>query len=699
MKKEIIGSLLGMVILAAGMTSDGTHAGQQLQENDSKPDRADIQPVRVIADPYPAFNGIAVDPSNNIVAMTDPNRKSLLSYDSRQGSNHGAANIPLHQITGSSTFLGMIAGIVLDGQHHEIYAANNDIEDTVVVMPYEAKGDAEPARVFSVPHQSWGLALGHKSDEISVTVEVQNTVVFYRREVKGVEAPTRLIRGANTGLADPHGIYWDETHDEIGVANHGNFRGVVKNTGGGCYPSLDADIPAEAGEFRPPSVTLYSASAKGDVKPLRTLQGPQTGLDWPMGMAYDPVHDAIVVANNGDSSILIFDRNATGNVAPIRVLRGDKTGINHPMGVAVDPQKGEIWVSNWGDHSALAFDSGASGNTLPKREIRSAPAGTPTPGFGNPIALAYDSKRDEILVPNCVTQPRVAAFARLANGEAAPKRVITGQGSMLGRTVHGLVYDAVHDEIVVPNALADAVLVFRGNAEGPEHPIRVIQGPHTHLVTPHSVSLDLAHGEMYVASLTGKRVNVFTWNANGDATPLRVIEGPSTKLGHTVGIAIDSATNLVAVANSRDILVFNRTDCGNVAPRGQIMGPQTGIEDEPWQMELYEGKIFVAASNHLHQNLYTDVTLKSDAKQVPADPWLNPNLGFVGVWRITDNGDVRPLARIKGPFSGLLHPVGLAINPKDGEIYVSDSVRNGVFSFLLPQFFREGGFRSDRTPK
>src|SRR5712671_5999115 len=264
MKKKIIGHVIAIVILAAAIASHGTRAGQQAQESDTKPNLADIQPVRVIADPYPTFNGIAVDPANNIVAMTDPNRKSLLSYDSRQGSTRGAANIPIHQVTGPKTFLGMIAGMILDGQHHEIYAANNDIEDTVVVMPYEAMGNAEPARVFSVPPQSWGLALSHKSDEIAVTVEVQNTIVFYRREVKGVEAPMRLIRGVNTGLADPHGIYWDETHDEIGVANHGNYRGVVKNTGGGCYPSLDADIPAEAGMFRPPSVTLYAASATGD---------------------------------------------------------------------------------------------------------------------------------------------------------------------------------------------------------------------------------------------------------------------------------------------------------------------------------------------------------------------------------------------------------------------------------------------------
>jgi DNA-binding beta-propeller fold protein YncE len=119
-----------------------------------------------------------------------------------------------------------------------------------------------------------------------------------------------------------------------------------------------------------------------------------------MGVAYDSNHDTIAVANNGDSSILIFSRASNGDVAPLRTLRGNHTGINHPMGVAIDPQNGEMWVSNWGDHSALAFDSGAHGNATPKRIVRSAPEGTPTPGFGNPMALAYDSKRDALLVPN-----------------------------------------------------------------------------------------------------------------------------------------------------------------------------------------------------------------------------------------------------------------------------------------------------------
>jgi len=391
------GCALGLALLATAAALSQTASPES---QSSKPAPEDIPPIRTIADPYPAFNGIAVDAANGIVAMSDPNRKSLLLYDRIRGASQGEASLPIRQILGPDTFLGMIAGIILDPQREEIYTANNDIEDTVVVMPYGASGNVKPRRVFSVPHQSWGLALGNVADQIAVTVEVQNTIVFYRRQVKGVEAPVRIIRGQATGLADPHGIYWDESHNEIGVANHGNFRGVVKNTGGGCAPSFVVEDEAEAGESRPPSIRIFAANAKNDAKPLRVIQGSRTGLDWPMGIAYDAQHDTIVVANNGDSSVLIFGRNSDGDVAPLRVIRGDRTGINHPMGVAVDPQKGEVWVSNWGDHSALAFDSAVRGNVAPKRIIRSAPAGTPTPGFGNPMALAYDSKRDQLLVPN-----------------------------------------------------------------------------------------------------------------------------------------------------------------------------------------------------------------------------------------------------------------------------------------------------------
>ncbi len=368
------------------------------QEREPAPAGGDLIPLRQVSDPYPVFNGIAIDPENNLVAMSDVNRKSLLSYARMADSRRGEISAAQHQVFGPLTNVGFVAGIFLDSQRKEIFAINNDIEDTMVVLPYDAQGNQAPKRMLSVPHQAWGLAMSRVHDQIAITVELQEAVVIYKRDARNVEAPMRVIRGPHAGLADPHGIFWDDRHNEIGVANHGNYRGLIKNEGSGCAPTGTAD--PEAGAVLPPSITIYSGDARGDAKPLRTIQGDKTRLDFPMGLADDPANEEFAVANNGDSSVLVFARTADGNVAPIRVLAGAKTGINRPMGVAIDAAHNEIWVSNFIDHTALVFDRQANGNLAPKRVIRTAPRGTPSPGFGNPQTLAYDSKRDQILVPN-----------------------------------------------------------------------------------------------------------------------------------------------------------------------------------------------------------------------------------------------------------------------------------------------------------
>ena len=38
-------------------------------------------------------------------------------------------------------------------------------------------------------------------------------------------------------------------------------------------------------------------------------------------------------------------------------------------------------------------------------------------------------------------------FARLANGNVAPTRVIEGQATNLSRTMHGIAYDAIHERL------------------------------------------------------------------------------------------------------------------------------------------------------------------------------------------------------------------------------------------------------------
>jgi len=61
--------------------------------------------------------------------------------------------------------------------------------------------------------------------------------------------------------------------------------------------------------------------------------------------------------------------------------------------------------------------------------------------------------------------------------------------------------------------------------------------------------------------------------------------------------------------------------------------------------------------------------------------------GVIAVWNYSDNGDVPPKAIITGPDSGLIRPRGLAINPKHGEVYVVDMVKNALLMFSWPEVF------------
>ena len=47
--------------------------------------------------------------------------------------------------------------------------------------------------------------------------------------------------------------------------------------------------------------------------------------------------------------------------------------------------------------------------------------------------------------------------------------------------MHDIAFDGIHDEIVVTSPLAQAILTFRGAANGEEAPIRFIQGDKTQI--------------------------------------------------------------------------------------------------------------------------------------------------------------------------------------------------------------------------
>ena len=288
-----------------------------------------------------------------------------------------------------------------------------------------------------------------------------------------------------------------------------------------------------------------------------------------------------------------------------------------------------------------------------------------------------------------MSEPRISAFARLANGNAKPTRVIAGQTARVSRTMHGIFYDPSHDEIVVPVALGGAVLTLPGGADGGAPPLRVLQGPATGLVQPDTLYVDVAHDEMIVDS-GDDSVLVFPRTATGNTAPIRKLGGPKTQIRNIYGMSVDSVHNVIVVANRVDlggressdgILIFNRTDSGDVAPRAVIAGPRTGIiKIRQVVVDEERGQIFATIKNNFENYEFTD--------ERPS-PWNPDKTGFIGVWSIDDNGDVPPRGVIKGPATGLIWPAGVAINPKNREVYTIDSVSNALFMFHMPELFRK----------
>jgi DNA-binding beta-propeller fold protein YncE len=263
--------------------------------------------------------------------------------------------------------------------------------------------------------------------------------------------------------------------------------------------------------------------------------------------------------------------------------------------------------------------------------------------------------------------------------------------------MHGLAYDATHDEVVVPVALGAAVLTFRGGAAGSEAPIRTIQGPKTHLVRPHTLTVDEKNDEIIVADTSSRSLLVFSRDADGDIPPKRIIAGPKTGLLFIVGVAVDPVHDRIVAASVSSVrggktglFIFGRTEDGDVTPVGLIAGPHTGIV-RPWQLAIDPalGRVFVAAINNENHPPYA---LEMPRKDLPPDtdlpsPWKTGAPGFVGMWNISDTGDIPPRGIIEGPDTYLVHPAGVAINPRTAEVFVTDGVRNGLFTFLAPGFF------------
>jgi len=327
-------------VLAAGQDSAGT-------TDVARP------PVRNILDTDPIYSAVTVDTRLDEVYLQDPNTWSIRVFGRLDNTPASAPRTEPRRVIGGPK--------------------NN------------ANGDAEPIRKLNVTHRAYAMAVDEETDEFYLSVQYPPQVAVYRKQASGNEKPLRLIQGESTRLSDAHGIAIDAKNKLLFVNNWGNIS--------------DYRIPG-SGRFEAPSITVYKLDADGDTPPARVIQGQKTQINWPGAMAVDPDRGELYVANDMGQSLIVFREADNGDVQPARVVRGPNTGLSYPTGIFVDTKNKELWATNLGNSSATVYPLTASGDARPIRTIRSAPKGKVSLRFGKTQAVAYDSKREQILVPN-----------------------------------------------------------------------------------------------------------------------------------------------------------------------------------------------------------------------------------------------------------------------------------------------------------
>ncbi|MGH7813206.1 MAG: SBBP repeat-containing protein [Candidatus Binataceae bacterium] len=333
-----------------------------------------------------------------------------------------------------------------------------------------------------------GIAFGTTAAARIFVTDSADYVVAYPLASNGNVAPSATITGSNTGLANPYAI-------------------AVDSSGNVYVANCESCVNDGAG---PDSVDIYPAGSNGNVAPISTITGSNTGLDYPYAIAVDSSGN-VYVANCSYScgldltpesdSITVYPAGSNGNAAPIATITGSNTGLYAPLGIAVD-SSGNVYVANvnddltFGDAGIVTvYPTGSNGNVAPIAAITDAYS----ENNGGSLAggIAVDSSGN-VYVANCG---------------------ICGSGS-------------------VP----DSIDVLPAGSNGNVVPSASIAGSNTGLSVPTGVALD-SSGNIYVLNFVSHPggagfITVYPAGSNGNAAPSAMIVGPATDLTSPAGIAV-----------------------------------------------------------------------------------------------------------------------------------------------------------------
>jgi hypothetical protein len=242
------------------------------------------------------------------------------------GAHAGTAPSRVFEVQGPDN-----SGIAVDGQGFA-YVLGSELGSTIAVAPQGASGT--PGNGYFVPpvrtigldgsFNPWpDLLTVDSQNEVLAAVgrQIGNAIEVFAGGPNGSASPVRVISGPNTGL--------DSCSQPC--------KATI------AFSRLTGRIYAAVSTGATTHISVFAGNASGDAYPVRTIEGPATGLAGMAitGIAVSPFDGTIYVmvksSQLGTGSIYAYSRFANGNVAPLRTFTDSGDGFANAAGIAVSP--------------------------------------------------------------------------------------------------------------------------------------------------------------------------------------------------------------------------------------------------------------------------------------------------------------------------------------------------------------------------
>ena len=350
-------------------------------------------------------------------------------------------------------------------------------------------------------------------------------------------------------------------------------------------------------------------------------------------------------------------------------ITGANTGLTNPKGIHLAEHSGMVFVADFNGMRISIFGSQAAGDVTPVAEI---------PLSAKPWDVTVDEVNDRMYV--ALTDGTVAVYDNVMGSGFTPtvmRSIVPADadGNQLSVNLHGIVYDAGSDRLVVSDvgdaAVADDGQLFVINnaamADGNTLPARQVGGPMSMLGNP--VDIILTGTTLRVAEKSNDAILVFT----------NIFDGPDGDMAPTLATTTSKPESLAQVMPAIDLMDASDNALTATAINGIVVssnpsaaGPTTG------QISRYSAVLSSSLGSFDADMSIESVTIDALGDGAVTFDDVDSAMGGVLIinrlasMRDDDSYTMSQDHMIMGANTGLVTPKGVDVSSAHGLVFVAE---------------------------